>query len=92
MALLALSVWLGSVVLVSAQWEEDTAKYAEVIMQETDKLDALIETHEDVEFIIHPEREQIFTDEYRYARPETEDYIVGIIVDPVSELTPHYSF
>jgi hypothetical protein len=25
----------------------------------------------------------IYADTYRYARPETEDYIVGIIIDPV---------
>lgn len=74
-----------SVGFVTAQWPDDSAKYAEVLSQETEDLDALIETHEDVELIIHPDRALIYTSEYRYARPETEDYIVGIIIDPVSQ-------
>jgi hypothetical protein len=71
--------------LVKSQWPDDSAKYAEVLLQETEDLDALIETHEDVELLIHPDRALIYADTYRYARPETEDYIVGIIIDPVSE-------
>jgi hypothetical protein len=76
-----------SIGYVSAQWPEDSAKYAEVLSQETEDLNALIETHADVELIIHPERAMIYTSTYTHDRPETEDYIVGIIIDPVRCIT-----
>lgn len=76
---------LQAAVLVTGQWPEDSSKYAEVLQEQTEDLNALIETHPDVELIIHPDRAMIYTNTYRYARPETEDYIVGIIIDPVSD-------
>lgn len=81
-------IFFTCILTISAQWPDDSAKYAEVLEENTQELDALIETHEDVELIIHPDRAQIYTNTYVYDRPETEDYIVGIIIDPCRANSP----
>ena len=67
-----------------AQYPVDDPKYGEVLAQSTEDLNAFIETHEDVELVIHPDRAMIYTDEYVFNEPETEDYRIGIIMDPVT--------
>lgn len=68
---------------VTCQYPVDDPKYQEVMDESTKDLNAFIETHEDVELIIHPDRAMIYTDQYVFAEPETEDYRIGIIIDPV---------
>ena len=48
------------------------------------ELQAQIETDPDVELIIHPDRELLYTGTYVFQNPDTEDYRIGILMDPVS--------
>ena len=77
--------------LLHSQYTVNDPKYDEVMEQSTETLQAFIETHEDVEFIIHPDREMIYTDNYVFAEPVTEDYRIGILLDPVFLLCSYVS-
>jgi hypothetical protein len=74
-------LWLSSVL---TQYPEDSALFNETYVTGEKVLRAEIEADPDVEFIIYPAREMIDTNQYYFIEPQTEDYTIGILIDPVS--------
>ena len=66
-----------------AQYTRHSPKYNETMDAATLELQAQIETDPDVELIIHPDRALLYTGNYVFQNPDTEDYRIGILMDPV---------
>lgn len=71
---------------VNAQYRKNSKKYQEVMTEQKDILTGEISLHPDVKYIIDPSLQLLYADEYFFEPPETEDYRIGILMDPVSEL------
>jgi hypothetical protein len=69
-----------------SQYPEDSGLYNETYAAGEKILRDEIESNPDVEYIIYPEREMIDTNQYYFSEPQNEDYVIGLIIDPVSDL------
>lgn len=80
---LKILIFFLSFFFISSQYPEDSKLYNETIEAGEVILRESIESHPDVEYIIHPDRRMIDTNNYYFIEPEAEDYTIGILVDPV---------
>jgi hypothetical protein len=69
------------------QYPEDSGLYNETYAAGEKILRDEIESNPDVEYILYPEREMIDTNQYYFIEPQNEDYVIGLIIDPVSDPT-----
>lgn len=74
-----------------AQYRRYSPKYNETMDAATLELQAQIETDPDVELIIHPDRALLYTGNYVFQNPDTEDYRIGILMDPVGLFSYQFS-
>lgn len=72
--------------LSESQFPKDSGLYNETYTEGEQILRNKIESDPDVEYLIHPQRQMINTNQYFFIEPQNEDYIIGLILDPVRKM------
>lgn len=70
----------------AGQWPEFSDKFNEVMSEDEQDLLAEVAKHPDYVAFLYPGGVPIYTDKYRYAFPDIEDYRIGILIDPCRSL------
>ena len=75
-----------------AQYRDYTDKYKEVMLENREGLvEDLYQSNEEINLFFNPERSLLYNDGFVYVYPTSEEYRIGIIIDPCRGHTDPYS-
>ena len=79
-------VLLKTILEVTAQVALGTNRFFELYDEGVEILEDQIKDHPDVRYHFDPSKELLSADTYSFIFPDIEDYRIGILMDPVSDI------